>query len=133
MGSSVVSSLHRAIGQLFRYGMLGVAINLALYCLYLVITYAGVPPLAAATLCFAVGIPVSLTIHRRFTFRSGEVTAGQKLLFASGYVAGYFLQIGTLYALYSILGLPHQAAQFIAMVVVALFLFVFQKVFVFRA
>lgn len=132
MRSGAYFSLPRTIGQLARYGALGVAINLALYAVYLILTEIGLAPIAAATVCFLLGIPISLTIHRRFTFRTDEISIGRRVLFASGYIMGYFLQIGGLYLLYRIAGLPHQAAQFVAMVIVALFLFCFQKFLVFK-
>ena len=132
MKSATRYDLPRAAGQLTRFGFLGVAINLALYALYIVLTELTVAPVAAATICFVVGIPISLGIHRRFTFRAGAVAATRRVLFASGYLLGYLVQISGLYLLYRIAGLPHQAAQMIAMVAVALLLFMFQKFLVFR-
>lgn len=119
--------------QLARYGIAGAAVNLALYGVYLILTALGLAPLVAATLVFALGIPLSLRAHRSFTFQVADVPLSRKLLFAAGYVVGYFTQIGTLWALYQGLGLPHQASQLIAMGVVAAVLFLFQKIFVFRA
>lgn len=119
--------------QLVRYGIAGAAVNLALYAVYLVFTALGLAPLVAATLVFALGIPMSLRAHRSFTFQVADVALSRKLLFAAGYVVGYVTQIGTLWALYHGLGLPHQVAQLIAMGVVAAVLFLFQKIFVFRA
>lgn len=127
------SRVGRVTRQLARYGVAGAAVNLALYAVYLVFTALGLAPLVAATLVFALGIPVSLRAHRSFTFQVADVALSRKLLFAAGYVVGYVTQIGTLWALYQGMGLPHQAAQLIAMGVVAAVLFVFQKIVVFRA
>ena len=124
--------LPRVVGQMVRYGLLGVAINLAFYAVYLAITALALSPFAAATLCFVLAVPVSLAIHRRLTFRSSQISGTRRALFALAYAMGYVLHIGNLYLLYRVAGLPHQFAQFVSMVLVALFLFCFQKFLVFK-
>ena len=113
--------------------MAGLAVNLALYLAYLGLTALGIAPLVAATIVFLTGIPVSLAAHGRFTFRVADVPRTRKILFAAAYLIGYGTQIGTLSLLHYGLGLPHQAAQLIATLIVAAVLFVFQKALVFRA
>lgn len=119
--------------QLARYGTAGLAVNGALYLVYLGFTALGLTPVVASSLVFALGVPVSLTAHRRFTFRVREVSTARKGLFALGYLVGYGVQIGTLSALHHGLGLPHPIAQLVAIVAVALVLFVYQKHVVFKA
>lgn len=126
-------SLQRIIGQLVRYGFVGVAINLVLYLLYLVLTKLGSEPLLAATMCFLLGVPVSLIAYGRIIFKINQVSMARRFVFAFGYLVGYGMQIGGLYLLYMIIGLPHQFAQLAMMVIVALFLFCVQKFLVFRS
>lgn len=121
------------MAQLVRFGLSGAAINVGLYVIYLLLTMLGIAPVLAATAVFAMGIPISLFVHARFSFRKPVVSTGAALVFWMAYVTGYFVQIGTLYALYRGLGVPHQIAQLIAMGVVALMLFMIQKTMVFKA
>lgn len=114
------------LSQLLRYGAVGLVVNAALYLLYLVLTAAGLAPIVASTLAFALGIPVSLAAHGTFTFRVPKVSTTRRAMFAAGYLVGYAVQIGTLTTLSGV-GLPHEFAQLIAVIAVALVLFVFQK------
>lgn len=128
-----ITGMRRAFGQLVRFGVAGAVVNLALYLFYLAITFAGLSPIAGATTAFLMGIPFSLFAHGRFTFRTQGLSLERKALFAGGYLLGYATQIGALSGLHYGLGLPHQLAQFVAMILVAFVLFIFQKVVVFRA
>ena len=119
------------LGQLARYGAVGLSLNAALYGVYLILTAVGMSPLLASTAVFAMGIPLSLKAHGRLTFRAPDVTWLKKLLFAAGYIIGYGIQIGLLMGLYRGLGLPHQLSQLCAVVVVALVLFFYQRHLVF--
>ncbi|MBT8424767.1 MAG: GtrA family protein, partial [Silicimonas sp.] len=59
----------RVVGQLGRFGVVGLALNAALYLFYLALTAMGIAPVVASTIAFIVGVPLSLTAHRRITFR----------------------------------------------------------------
>ena len=119
--------------QLGRYGVVGLALNGALYLFYLALTAGGMAPVLASTLAFVVGVPLSLTLHRRITFRVPDLSMGRQLGFVAVYVFAYFAQIGTLAALYHGLEVPHPMAQAVAIVAAAAFLFIVQKTAIFRA
>ncbi|MCG7522018.1 GtrA family protein [Ruegeria sp. Ofav3-42] len=123
---------HSMLWQVLRFGLGGVGVNLTLYGLYLVVTPLGVEPVMASSLVFAIGIPFSFVVHRRFTFCSTEARRTRKALFAIAYLTGYLVQISTLYILFYHIGFPHQIAQFGAMLLVAALMFVVQKLLVFR-
>lgn len=124
----------KTVGQIGRYGVVGLALNGALYLFYLALTEGlGMAPVAASSLAFVVGVPLSLTLHRRITFRVPEISNARKAGFVGVYVFAYVAQIGTLAGLYHGLGLPHPLAQAAAIVAAAMFLFVVQKVAIFRA
>ena len=125
--------LKKTFGQLFRYGLSGLAINGLLYGLYLGLTWVGVPPWLAATISFASGMPLSYTTHRRYTFQNADSSSHRKFGFIAAYISGYLLQIGGLYLLFTIAGIPHQIAQLAMMAMVALWLFFVQKLLIFRA
>lgn len=119
-------------GQLARFGGVGAVTNLALYGVYLVATALGLSPEWATTLCFALGIPISLRANARLTFRADHVPAIRKAQFVTAYLLAYFVQLGVLSFLYKTAGIPHQIAQLCAMGTVAILLFLFQKFVVFR-
>lgn len=120
--------------QLGRYGVVGLALNGALYLFYLALTEAaGMVPVAASSLAFVLGVPMSLTLHRRITFRVPEISNARKAGFVGVYVFAYVAQIGTLAGLHHGFGMPHPLAQALAIVAAAVFLFVVQKLAIFQA
>ena len=124
----------KTVFQIGRFGIVGLALNGVLYLFYLILTEtAGMAPVAASTLAFVVGVPLSLTLHRRITFRVPEISNARKAGFVAVYVFAYLAQIGTLAGLHHGLGLPHPAAQAVAIVAAAVFLFTVQKAAIFRA
>lgn len=128
-----MESLSKTIGQLARYGVSGIVINGVLYGVYLVLTAFGLAPWISATICFAIGIPISYATHRRYSFQNARNSNLRRILFTVAYIAAYFLQIGGLMALIRFGSIPHQVAQIIMTVIVALWLFLVQKLLVFRA
>lgn len=126
------TALRAVPGQLVRYAIAGLALNAALYLAYLGLTALDVRPLVASSLTFVVGVPLSFIAHARFSFVQKQVPVSRRLLFVISYIVGYILQIATLATLHIRLGLTHQLSQLIAVVLVALFLFTFQKFLVFR-
>ena len=125
-------SVYRTVGQLFRYGLSGATINLALYGVYVLLTLVGMAPIAASTLVFVMGVPISLHVHGAVTFRNRPSSRRAVLLFWAAYILAYFVQIGGLSLMHFGLGIPHRIAQLIAMVLVAIVLFVIQKRLVFK-
>lgn len=123
----------KTLAQLGRFGVVGVVLNLALYLLYLILTGAGLAPLVASTMAFVVGVPLSLAAHQRITFRVNQVSNARKMGFAALYLAAYVTQIGTLWLLYHVAGIPHPLAQAIAIFAAAFCTFFIQKKAIFQA
>ena len=128
----MIGALLTSSGQVLRFAATGLAINLALYLAYLLLTELGLTARAAATLCFLAGIPVSFALHRRLTFRSPDVRPSRKALFAMAYLIAYGVNMLGLYLLVDIWGLPHQAVQLFLILLIAAGLFLMQKTLVFR-
>lgn len=122
----------QTIFQLGRFGVFGLALNGLLYALYLLLTWLGFQPVVASTLAFVVGVPLSLVVHRRFTFRAAPISTARKAAFVGLYLLAYVAQIGTLWTLHEVVGVPHPVAQAVAIVAAAAVLFVVQKVAIFR-
>ena len=120
------------LSQLFSYGMLGVAVNLAAYLAYLSITYMGGTPKLTMSVLYVVTAFVSFLGNRKLTFAYKGGFLGSGLRFSIAHFLGYLINLGLLFVLVDKFGYPHQAVQVCAIFIVAAFLFLTFKVFVFR-
>lgn len=64
--------------QFSRYGVVGVATNISLYLLFLVLVWIGTPPVLTSGMVYVLGVTLSYLLNRRFTFKS-EKGHGQDL------------------------------------------------------
>lgn len=117
--------------QLFTYALIGVLTNALGYAIYLFLTHLWGSPKITMTALYIAGAAVGFCANRRYTFRhdgSIGVTGFRYLLLQS---AGYLLNLAVLLVFVDWLGMSHQVIQAIAIIVVAIFLFVMSRVFVF--
>lgn len=117
--------------QLIRYGLVGVASNLAMYVVYLLITYIGMEPKKAMTVVYLIGASVGFFGHRTWSFAHRGSAINSAIRYAAAHLSGYVLNLFILVVFVDRLGYPHQAVQAVAIIVVAMFLFVLFKYFVF--
>lgn len=122
---------NNAVRQLFSYVLIGLLANLLGYALYLLLTYLIDAPKLIMTVLYSVGALISFFANRRFTFRhDGRIDiAGVRYIFAQ--FLGYLLNLILLVLFVDWLGFAHQIVQVVAIVVVAIFLFVLSRFFVF--
>ena len=117
--------------QFSRYAVVGLLSNLAGYLLYLLLTYAGMGPKSAMTLLYVVGVALSYYFNRGWSFghqgNPGEAFAR----YGIAYALGYLLNFGLLWLGVDRLQLPHQFIQIVAIFVVAVFLFLLHRFWVF--
>ncbi len=117
--------------QLLRYAIVGIAHNLAGYCIYLLLTWLGVNPKLVVSIFYPIGAIGSFYANRQWTFsHDGKITSSF-FRFVIAHVCGYGLNISMLHLLSDVLGYPHQLVQAAAIFVVAGFLFVTMRFFVF--
>jgi len=117
--------------QFFSYAFIGVLTNLLVYGFYLLLTHLwGAPKFTMTTLYF-LGATIGFLANRRFTFQhdGGIGVTGVRYLLVQG--AGYVLNLVLLLLFVDWFDFPHQIVQAIAIVVVAIFLFVMLRIFVF--
>ena len=120
------------MGEILRYGIVGIAHNLGGYLVYLLITWLGTDPKIAVAILYPIGTLVSYVAHKRWTF-GHEGAVGQSLSrFVAMQGSGYFLNIGIMYAGYDVLGFPHQLVQLFAMGFLAVTFFLISKFVVFK-
>jgi putative flippase GtrA len=118
--------------QLIRYGLVGVVSNTAIYFLYLLITYLGVEPKIAMTLVYIIGAFIGFIGNRKWTFTHRGDSTSAALRYVLAHFFGYILNFLILLTFVDRLGYAHQWVQAMAIIVVAGFLFVVFKYFVFR-
>ncbi len=118
--------------QLLRYGFVGITINLAGYMVYLLLTYLGATPKITMSLLYGVGAAIGFMGNRRFTFAHKGSLVGTGIRYAIAHCFGYFLNLAILIVMVDKLGYTHQWVQAVAIFIVAGFLFMTFKYFVFR-
>lgn len=118
--------------QLFRYAVVGLASNLALYLAYLLLTYIGIGYKSAMSLLYAVGTSLTFVFNRNWTFgHDGHITKAF-VGYVSIYAMGYLFNLLALYILVEKIGFAHQWVQGVLIFVVAILLFTLQKLVVFK-
>ena len=120
------------VNEIIRYGFVGVLSNLVGYVIYLALTNYYSAPKVTATLLYAVGAMVGFMGNRSFTFRSNDRLVGTGVRYIFVYFLGYLLNIWLLFYYSDRLGYRHEWVQAAAIFVVAAFLFIAMKLFVFR-
>jgi putative flippase GtrA len=128
---SPIIKTRESVPQLFRYALVGLLSNVAGYLAYLAVTHLGGTPKATMTLLYGVGAAVGFFGNRSLTFehRGSIIGAGSRYVVA--HCIGYLLNLGILIVFVDRLGYPHRWVQAFAILVVATFLFLAFKVFVF--
>ena len=121
----------KPVAQLLRYGLVGAMSNLALYVLYLTMTYLGTGPKTAMTIAYIVGVFLGFIGHRTWTFmhKGALLASGARYIIA--HISGYLINLFILLTFVDRLGYPHQWVQAAAIFVVAGFLFLAFRYFVF--
>lgn len=118
--------------QLIRYGLVGVASNAAIYLVYLLLTYLGMEAKAAMTLVYLIGASIGFAGNRNWTFAHRGGTSSAALRYVLAHVFGYILNFLILYTFVDRFGYAHQWVQAAAIFIVAGFLFMIFKYFVFN-
>ena len=117
--------------QLLRYGVVGVVTNLALYLFYLLITYLGIEPKMAMTIAYVVGALIGFAGHRQWTFSHKGALLGSGARYCIAHFFGYLINFLILLTFVDTLGYSHRLVQAVAIIVVAGFLFITFRYFVF--
>jgi putative flippase GtrA len=131
--ANVVSRLRnrQSAVQLFRYGLIGLASNFAGYLVYLCLTYLGIMPKIAMSVLYVAGATIGFLGNRRLTFAHKGSLAGAGVRYVVAHCFGYVINLSILILMVDKLGYPHQWVQAAAIFVVAAFLFLAFKFFVF--
>jgi putative flippase GtrA len=121
-----------SFAQLFRYGLVGIVSNLAGYMAYLLVTYLGVTPKITMSFLYGIAATVGFLGNQKLTFAYKGSSLGAGIRYAIAHFFGYLLNLTILIVMVDKFNYPHQWVQAIAIFVVAAFLFVTFKLFVFK-
>ena len=122
----------RFIAQLYCYGFVGIASNLAGYMVYLLVTYLGATPKITMSLLYGVGAAAGFWGNRNITFsHKGKLLATGARYFIA-HCIGYTINLVILVIMVDKFGYAHQMVQAAAVFIVAIFLFLALKYFVFK-
>lgn len=72
-----------------RFGTIGLATNGALYLIFVLLAWAGLPPMAATALCYVVGLMLSYFLNRSWSFQSSNSHSRDAPKFLLAYGAGF--------------------------------------------
>jgi putative flippase GtrA len=118
--------------QIVRFAVVGLVSNALLFGLYLLLTNAGLSYVPAMTAVYAIGIAQTFVANRSWTFGHADRLGSPFVRYVVTYALGYLLNLALLTTLVGGLHLPHAWVQGALIFVVAAFVFVLQKHWVFR-
>ena len=117
--------------QLIRYGLVGIASNLTAYLVYLLITWLGVTPKLAMSIVYLAGASIGFAGNRYWAFSHSGSLACSAARYTLAHLCGYLLNLFILSVFVDHFGYAHQLVQAAAILIVAGFLFILFKYFVF--
>ena len=121
-----------AAGEFVRFATVGIVSNAALFLFYLLMTQLGMGHKLAATVAYALGVLQTFVFNRSWSFRHGGAAGPALGRYVAVYAFGYVLNLAALLLLVDRGGLPHEWVQGAVIIALAVFLFLLQKLWVFR-
>ncbi len=117
--------------ELGRYAFVGIVSNLVGYLVYFLVTYIGISPKIAMTILYVVGATSGYIGNRKFTFAYNGSFMGSGFRYLIAQFLGYLINLFILIVFVDCYTYPHQWVQAAAIFIVAGFLFIAFKFFVF--
>ncbi|MBT9494938.1 MAG: GtrA family protein [Paucibacter sp.] len=124
--------MKNTIGQLIRYGAVGLGSNLVGYLLYIGLTQLGIGPKTAMSILYVAGVAQTFLFNKKWTFRNSGSNGPALLRYCLSYGLGYIINLLVLVLTVDHWGWPHQWVQGAMIFILALLLFTLQKFWVFR-
>lgn len=123
--------LTKSFKQLLYYGVIGILTNLSWYAVYLLITSFDTEPKLVMTFIYLCGTTTSYFANRKWTFRHTGDWFNSMIPYMIAHAMGYALNFLILLVFVDHYHYPHQWVQGVAVFLVAGFLFIIFKFFVF--
>lgn len=118
--------------QIVRFGIVGLVSNAVLYGLYVLATGAGIQHTIAMTAVFLLGVAQTFVFNKRWSFAYHGSGSRSMLRYLVAYAGAYVINLSAMLLLVDVEGFPHRIVQAVMVVVVAIFLFLVQRLWVFR-
>lgn len=120
------------VREFVRFAIVGVISNAVLFAFYLVMTESGVGAKLAATVAYAVGVVQTFFFNRSWSFGDKSARGPAFIRYVVAYALGYVFNMVALVALVDRAGYPHRWVQGATILVLAVMLYLLQKLWVFR-
>lgn len=117
--------------HLFNYVLIGLITNFIGYIIYLFVTYLGITPKLTMTIMYSLCATVGYIGNRNYTFEHQGGMLGSGARYFIAHFFGYFINLVILIIFVDHFMYPHQLVQAFSVFVVASFLFITFKFFVF--
>ncbi|ART54943.1 hypothetical protein CBP36_11175 [Acidovorax carolinensis] len=118
--------------QALRFGVVGFFSNTVLYLLYLLFTVLGVGHKTAMTLLFAIGAVQTFFFNKLWTFEDRGIFGSKFSKYFLAYFSAYIINLMALFVFSDHFGYQHQIVQGSMVFVVAIFLFILQRYWIFQ-
>lgn len=120
-------------GQILRYGIIGIALNGCGFFVYIFFTYNGFNPVKVVAILYPISVIIGYCFHTVFSFKGKNIIydLSQFLRFCFTHIVGYLINILLLFFFHVHLGFSHAPVQLTLILIVAVFLFISQKLFVY--
>ncbi len=117
--------------QFIRFSIVGFVASVLCFSLYLLFTHFGAAPKLVMSLLYFFNMAICFVCNWRWVFANNQhfLNASGKYFFTQ--LIGYVLNLMALEIIADLLGYPHQLAQALGMIIVAAFLFIAFKFYVF--
>ena len=122
----------KSLGEMFRYSSVGLLHNILGLSFYIILTYIGLKPEYAVTILYPLGVIFSYYGNAAFTFKYNGNSSSAKLKFFLAHLLGYLINITLLYIFVQQLMYRHELIQFFSIFIIAIYLFLASKFFVFK-
>ena len=123
---------HFKLMQISKYIIFGLLNNLFGYIIYLLLSIAYFPPKFAMTIDYIFAVVIGFLGNSKWIFKINSNVNKAFLKFGIIHILGYSANYFILSFFVDKLGYPHQFVQGVAIFVIAIFLFIFFKLFVFE-
>ena len=117
--------------QLYRYALVGLLTNLIGYTLYLFFTFSGISPKVTITIIYFFAATAGFIANKQYTFNHDGKFLSSGFRYLMTQIFGYFLNFVILLLFVDCLNYSHQLVQGVAVFVVAFFMFILSRFFVF--
>jgi putative flippase GtrA len=118
--------------EFVRYAVVGAATNVFGFLLYVLFTTLGVSPVLTISIFYPIHIGLAFYLNKKWSFSHKGRISTSAVRYLITYVGCYVLNVAVLKFFSGYLGYFHLVVQAIAMIVIALLLFLAQKCWVFR-